>query len=219
MVSDAIEIIEKIQPVTVRVRFTKTGALQFISHLDLCRTMKSALIRAGAPLWYSEGFNPHPKMVFALPLSIGTESVCEFMDVKLNHETDCERFRSALDEQTTSELSVIKCYMPQSKFSEIAWAEYTLAFDRDITAAEGVFDSPCVVMKRSKSGEKETDISALTKKCVITCNKARVLLSAESENYLNPEYTAAAIAEKTGAAEHTIMREGIYKADGETKFR
>ena len=73
-------------PTPIRIKFTKTGALQFISHLDLNRTMKTVMIRAKIPIHYSEGFNPHPKMVFALPLSIGAESVCELLDIKIDLE-------------------------------------------------------------------------------------------------------------------------------------
>ena len=45
-------------PTPIRIKFTKTGALQFISHLDLNRTMKTVMIRAKIPIHYSEGFNP-----------------------------------------------------------------------------------------------------------------------------------------------------------------
>ena len=70
-------------PKQIRIKFTKVGSLQFISHLDLNRTMTTVMIRAKIPIYYSEGFNPHPKMVFALPLSIGAESVCELLDIKI----------------------------------------------------------------------------------------------------------------------------------------
>ena len=69
--------------VTLRLKFKKVGSLQYISHLDLVRTMSKIITRAKLPLWYTEGFNPKPKMIFAAPLSIGTESVCEFMDLRL----------------------------------------------------------------------------------------------------------------------------------------
>ena len=46
----------------VRLRFSKTGRLKYISHLDINRAMSRALKRAGIPLWYTEGFNPHPYM-------------------------------------------------------------------------------------------------------------------------------------------------------------
>ena len=35
----------------IRIGFEKTGKLQFISHLDLCRTMKTAMIRADITVW------------------------------------------------------------------------------------------------------------------------------------------------------------------------
>lgn len=211
--------VKNAQPTVIRIRFTKVGSLQFISHLDLCRTMKSALIRAKAPLWYSEGFNPHPRMTFALPLSIGTQSVNELLDVKLDYEVDAEQFRQALDAETTDEMKILECYYPENKLNSIEWAEYELAFDCNIEGAKGMFDEPYIIMKRSKSGEKETDISPLTALCEIEGNRARVILSATSEKFLNPEYIAAAICKKTGAESYTIMRTNILRSDKKTSFR
>ena len=62
------------EPRTLRVRFVKKGNLQYISHLDLQRTFGRVLVRAGLPLWYTKGFNPHIKMVFGMPLPVGAES-------------------------------------------------------------------------------------------------------------------------------------------------
>ena len=72
----------------LRFKFIKRGSLQYISHLDLVRTMHKVIVRAKLPLWYTEGFNPKPKMIFAAPLSIGTESECEFMDLRMNEYID-----------------------------------------------------------------------------------------------------------------------------------
>ena len=72
----------------IRIKFRKVGDLQYISHLDLVRTMQKALKRAGLKMWYTEGFNPKPKMVFGPPLSIGVESECEFLDIRLLDEPD-----------------------------------------------------------------------------------------------------------------------------------
>ena len=63
-----------------RMRFSKTGRAVYISHLDLMRTITRAFLRAECRLKYSEGFNPHPNISIALPLSVGCESVCEIMD-------------------------------------------------------------------------------------------------------------------------------------------
>ena len=63
-----------------RMRFSNTGRAVYISHLDLMRTITRAFLRAECRLKYSEGFNPHPNISIALPLSVGCESVCEIMD-------------------------------------------------------------------------------------------------------------------------------------------
>ena len=75
-------------PIVFRIKFKKVGNLKYVSHLDLVRTMHKIIVRSKLPLWYTEGFNPKPKMVFAAPLSIGTESLVEFMDLRLVERDD-----------------------------------------------------------------------------------------------------------------------------------
>ena len=53
----------------LRLRFSKTGRAVYISHLDLMQTMQRAFSRAGFALKYTEGYNPHPLISIALPLS------------------------------------------------------------------------------------------------------------------------------------------------------
>ncbi|MBQ0092066.1 MAG: TIGR03936 family radical SAM-associated protein, partial [Clostridiales bacterium] len=62
--------------------FEKTGNLRYISHLDLQRAFTRLLLRSGLPVVFSEGFNPHPKLTFAQPLSIFQESVCEIAEFR-----------------------------------------------------------------------------------------------------------------------------------------
>lgn len=71
---------------TVRVTFRKLGRARYISHLDVNRTMTRALRRAGLPVWYTEGFNRHPYLTFASPLSLGFEGERETMDIRLEGE-------------------------------------------------------------------------------------------------------------------------------------
>ncbi|MBC7262926.1 MAG: DUF2344 domain-containing protein [Chloroflexi bacterium] len=67
----------------LRIQFTKTGALKYISHLDLMRLWERALRRAGLPLVFSQGFNPQPKIIIAAALPIGISGRAEVMDVFL----------------------------------------------------------------------------------------------------------------------------------------
>ena len=62
------------------IRFQKTGVICYTSHLDIMKVFKRAFKRAGIRLSYSQGFNPHPKMGFAQPLSLGYESLDEYIE-------------------------------------------------------------------------------------------------------------------------------------------
>ena len=103
----------------IRFKFKKTGKLQYISHLDLVRTMHKVIVRADLPLWYTEGFNPKPKMVFAAPLSIGTESLSEFMDIRLTEPIDPKEAMARLNANMTDEMQVTEAYYPETKFTDL----------------------------------------------------------------------------------------------------
>lgn len=65
------------------LRYEKTGVCKYISHLDFVRCMNRTLRRAGIPIAYSQGFNPHPELTFALALPVGTTSRCELLELTL----------------------------------------------------------------------------------------------------------------------------------------
>lgn len=144
---------------TIRIKMAKRGRLKFISHLDMCRTMQSAMLRVKLPLWYTEGFNPHPRMTFALPLSVGAESECELLDVKLNEIPDLCRLVDSLNAATAPELEITEAYKPETKFTDIGSAEYELrmeiSFGEELAA---LFNGPVVLPKHTKNGDVETDI-------------------------------------------------------------
>ncbi len=62
------------------IRFQKTGVICYTSHLDIMKVFKRSFKRAGIRLAYSQGYNPHPKMGFAQPLSLGYESLDEYIE-------------------------------------------------------------------------------------------------------------------------------------------
>lgn len=66
-----------------RAQLTKGDEIRYISHLDYAGVMERAIRRAKLPAAYSEGFNPHLKMSFASPLSLGVTSDAEYMDFEL----------------------------------------------------------------------------------------------------------------------------------------
>ena len=154
-------------PRTVRIKFQKVGNLQYVSHLDLQRSFNRVLVRAGLPLWYTKGFNPHIKMVFGMPLPVGSESECEMLDVRVEREMSCEEIKDRLNAELTDELRVLEVYPAERKFGEIAYAEYdyeiyTAGADEALAAAvaETLKNGPMIVTRRTKSTEGEVDIRA-----------------------------------------------------------
>jgi hypothetical protein len=67
----------------LRIEFTKLGALRYLSHLDFAKVMGVILRRAEAPLAYTQGFNPMPRIQYAPPLSLGMGGEHELVDIML----------------------------------------------------------------------------------------------------------------------------------------
>ena len=225
------------EPRTVRIKFKKVGKLQYISHLDLQRTVHRILIRAGIPVWYTKGFNPHAKIVFSTPLSVGAQSECELLDIRIDREMSCQEIKELLNNEVTDELRILDVYLPTSKFSDIAWAGYTIEIVRDGLNKElldkllSCVDSDTLnVIKKTKSGEKEVDIIPLIKKFDVRLEDGKIvinaLLGANADSYLNPDLLLEALNSSTGILDadedkirYTIMRNAIYYKDGETEFK
>ncbi len=194
----------------IRIRFRKTGSLKYISHLDLCRTMCPAMIRAKIPLWYTEGFNPHPKMVFTQPLPLFVESECEFLDIKITENIPkdelCRKLRAAF----TDELYVEEVYTPERKFQEIAYAGYVIKGLPEFSVQE-FLAGEVKIIKKTKSGDKEIDIRPQIKKIELLedANGDKFIfavLNASGASYLNPDLLCRSICERFGETDYGIKR-------------
>ena len=217
---------ENTTPVTLRCRFTKTGPIRYISHLDLTRAFLRALVRADIDLKYSEGFNPHPKFSFALPLSVGTESRAEMCDLVLDPGVTLspEEVKARLEKEMPAGIEIRSVEPAQEKFSAIAFCAYDIflpeagAGANEVTAAAA---APLVCEKRTKKGAAvELDVSDRVRR--FTCTekdgglKLGVLLCADGEHYLKPELLLDALKRKIPSLDLTkkhIVRTGAYRAD------
>lgn len=88
----------------LRLRYQKTGAWAWISHLDTIEQVHRALRRAGLPLSYSEGYTPRPKTSFSDPRPIGQEGLGEYVDVELREELPPEEVLARLNRVCPDEL-------------------------------------------------------------------------------------------------------------------
>ncbi len=83
----------------IRIHFTKTGDLRWISHRDLARTWERLLRRAGLKLAFSEGFHPKPKISFPSALALGIVALEEIVEMDLVGSIDVDQARSVIQQQ------------------------------------------------------------------------------------------------------------------------
>ncbi len=220
--------------VTLRLKFKKVGSLQYISHLDLVRTMSKIITRAKLPLWYTEGFNPKPKMIFAAPLSIGTESVCEFMDIRLIDDISPDEVKNRLNANMTDEMQVIEAYYTEAKLTDLKWLAYSIDIKTDGASAElaescerALLGDKVLVTKKAKPREEAptVDIRPLINRISAEYRGDIIhidaILSADASSFLNPEYVIKALRTECGILSnpdltkeyYSILRTAAYKAD------
>lgn len=184
----------------VRLRFSKTGRLKYISHLDINRAMSRALKRAQIPLWYTEGFNPHPYMSFSLPLSLGVESLCESVDLRIIGDITNDEIKNRLNNVLPQDIKIADVYDDFRDNSEIVYSDYVYKFEfKDNEAAlekiKNVLSSDEIIaLKKGKQGRKrvmkETNIKSFIDKYSISIRNDVIVLNirllAGPEKNLNP---------------------------------
>ena len=222
--------------IKVRIKFSKTGSLKFISHLDLQRTMQSSFLRSKLPIYFSEGFSPHPKVVFTPPLSVGVSSLTEFVDVKMLADVSPEEIMEKLNASFPKGLRALECYTPASKFSDIKWGLYGIGFELHGDAPDDICQKvqavltadEIMVTKFSKKGEEKRvniaeGIRFVSAEMQGGTLFVRVKLSCDTETFVNPKYVgetlAAALGRLFAGAEEETCRMEVYLADGETLFK
>lgn len=191
----------------LRLRFRKTGRAIYISHLDLMHTMQRAFSRAGYALKYSEGFNPHPQISIALPLSVGTASLCEIMDFRLREEADLSKLPARLTAVMPEGIEVLEAYEAQRKTAELKWlaVEGVMEYDKrdgaDMARSLTAFyaQESIVITKKTKRGTGETDIRPSIRQISFSPAdggvRVEAIISAQ-EPTLNPELLTEALRQR-----------------------
>jgi len=184
-----------------RLLFSKTGRARYISHLDLMRTFQRAFARAKIAIKHTEGFNPHPFVSIALPLSVGYSSQCEILEFGLLEGTAHGDVPARLTAAMPEGIVVHECYPVERKIKELASINYIMNFEYSEgrpQAAEPAMrellsrDSLVVQKKsnKSKKGFTEVDLIPLIRSWNLECQSDTMtldaVLSAQNPG-LNPE--------------------------------
>jgi len=88
---------------------TKDGYMKYISHLDMIRLFKNCFKKSGVIIAYSQGFNPHPRMSFAQPLSLGYSSSCEVLEIETLENFEPEEILIRINPALPDGIEAVKC--------------------------------------------------------------------------------------------------------------
>ena len=217
----------------VRIWFKKMGMSRYVSHLDLMRAMSRTLRRAKVPLWYTEGYNPHPYMTFALPLSLGMESLCESMDVRIVGESTNEELFEMLKGSMPPGIDIISVEEPQYDPKHISFGEFDILFDCEKNAdslktliEDMLSKDELIVQKLGKKGRhkvlKDINLIEFIKSYSVSVFgervKVTITLPAGSTTNVNPSLLADEIQKRSGDVSYTIIRKKLMVEDM-TTFR
>lgn len=201
----------------VRMSFQKTGMAKFISHLDTVRCITRAMKRANVPIWYTEGFNPHAFLTFAMPLSLGFESLCETVDFRLMEEVDLKKIANQINDALPVDITVKEIYVYETSPNDIRWAEYKVIFNNPdnllLEQAEKILSADKImVLKKAKQGrkkvEKEVNIKEHIKSFELENDDGKLVLktvlSSGTSININPMLLIGALTKDTETDEQDV---------------
>lgn len=213
-------------------RFSKLSETRFVSHLDIQRLFGRVFRRAGIPVAYSQGFNPHPVLSFATALSTGVTSSAEWLDVRLDAPVECSAFIRELNASLPSGFRVTEAYEADDKLPALTAllksADYSVVFDGNTEAArlsdalERLLSGPINIMKRTKSGVKPFDMRPQVKNAHISEENGFTVLHVEgildATGSLNADsFTKELLKTAEIDADYSINRDAVYFENGTQK--
>ena len=213
--------------IRVRATFEKCGRARYISHLDLNRCMLRIFRRSRLPIWYTEGFNPHPYYSFALALSLGFESSCEILDFNLNEDIPFDEIKDRLNAVMPEGMRILSVAEQKQKIIAITEAEYSFSLlssdaDRLYGDINALLALPEILMeKKTKKGIKTVDIKPSIK--IMSCEKSddsvnmSIRLPAGTQTNFNPTLFTDALKNMSGVDFEVpiIRRTGIFCENNE----
>lgn len=213
---------------SIRIWFTKKDASKYISHLDLTRCLIRAFRRTDIPLWYTEGFNPHPYLVFGLPLPLGVEGLREVLDIRLTDDDYTnERVLRELNRVTVPGIEFLEVAEPVEKNLAINKGFYTVSIpyvenakDFYSKIKEEIINGEIIIEKKTKKGGvKEINVCEhlLDFNCSFENNTVNLsfVLPAGNDFTVNPVAFCKSLFDRIGEEEilYRIVRHKLLTKD------
>ncbi len=207
-----------------RLCYTEGDEVRFISHLDFMRTAQRIFRRANLPVKYSEGFNPHMVMTIGLPLSVGTSTECDCLEIELTQEVDTSLALKSINEACPSGISFLGMKDAQGlkplHLIDSAVYEANFTTSKEIGLLEYI-SAPCVMIeKKSKRKINEVNIKDYVRNITIEetdgkSHKVKMHINAGNTSNLKPELVLKSMADffSCSVSDINIVRKEIYFDD------
>jgi radical SAM-linked protein len=215
----------------VRIKFTKTGILKYIGHLDLMRYFQKALRRTDIDVMYSKGFSPHMIMSFAQPLGVGVESLGEYFDLEIADTEDVSLIKDKLNVTMAEGITIeAVCVLPEKSenaMASVKAADYYIDFyDKkpDFTLLNETYlnSSELFYEKETKSGKKEINVKEFTFDFKIEESGLFIRTDASSGGNLKPGAFLEALFKKANLDlneyKYHVMRQDLYTLNENNEF-
>lgn len=208
------------------VVFEKAYPARHIGHLDLMRTMQRCLRRSGLPVRYSQGFNPHIKMSFAAPLSVGIAGEREIMDVSLEGEYEEALFTEALNRVLPDCLNSVSARAIDESFPTLMGLAAGSRYRIEPDARQGAFayaakrlmaTEEYEALRKTKSGEAISNIRPYIH--ALNAEDAAITFTALNlqSGSLKPSVVINALFDLSDAqpCDYKVIREAILAKDAQ----
>lgn len=197
----------------VRVRYEKRGIMQFLSHLEVMKTWEQLFRRERIPLIYSEGFNPKPKMNFALPLAVGIEAVNDYLEVEVEDDFNLDHFLK-MDMPPGLKVTGAKAAEGKALMAVVASADFEIRGDLK-PIEEGLKQPELLFRKHTKKGERMRDAKPLIIDYRFEDDFLWIHLKAGSVENLKPtDLLEAILNDPKIVFEYDILRLDVYDETG-----
>lgn len=119
-------------PVRVRVKYSKSGDLRFIGHIDTQKLFERALRRTDLPLRFTQGFNKRIRINLASALPLGFVSSAELLDFWLNQYVDPYLISGQLNNALPKDIRVLEVQLVENSLpslqASLVSSEYLIDF-------------------------------------------------------------------------------------------
>lgn len=213
------------------LKYKRGEQVKYISHLDFVRFIHRVMRRVDLPMEFSKGFNPHPIMTVAMPLSVGVTSDCEYMKIGFAGDFSEDYIKETINGGMPPGFEVIDVKKDTDKkydFKRLNRCEYIVKIECDADFSTEFFlqNRSILVMKKSKSGVKEADIRPYIYSMEKLSFESGILVlkmcvAAGNDYNLKPDTVIDAMEKYTedfNPTFYTVHRNKMLKADNEVLF-